>query len=185
MNPLEELRHEHAVISLVLRYIGQEAQRIEDIGTLRPEVVEMMLDFSRNFTDRCHHAKEENHLFPSLEGKGMSRESGLVADLLNEHAEGRRRLKAVDELLPAAGSGDKDAALSVALNLFAYRKLLEEHIAREDTVLFPMADSLLSAEDQDSLEKAFARVEEIETGLGVHEKYHRLAHTIAEQFGPE
>jgi len=183
MKPTEELRHEHAVISHVLNSIERESRRIENTGSVRPRLVGMMLDFSRNFTDRCHHVKEEDHLFKALEEKGVSRATGAVADLLSDHEQGRKRLKAVEDLLPAAESGDKNAALSIAGSLRAYKKLLEDHISREDTEVFPMADNLLSADDQDGLEKAFARVEEIETGLGVHEKYHQLAHTIAEQSG--
>jgi len=42
-----------------------------------------------------------------------------------------------------------------------------------------MAERLLGETDMGELEKAFTLVEEIETGEGVHEKYHRLAHEIA------
>jgi hypothetical protein len=41
-----------------------------------------------------------------------------------------------------------------------------------------MSDRLLSPEDQVSLEKAFDELEEKETGKGVHEKYHQMAHEI-------
>ena len=185
MKPTEELKHEHTVISHVLRSIGIEARRIEDTGSVRTQVIEMILDFSTNFTDRCHHVKEEDHLFPVLEGKGVSRESGPVAELLAEHEEGRARLKAVGDLLSAAGRGDNSAVLSIARNLRGYEELMEKHIAREDTVVFPLADSLLAEDDQAGLEKAFARVEEIETGAGVHERYHQLAHAISERSGTE
>jgi hemerythrin-like domain-containing protein len=32
-----------------------------------------------------HHGKEEESLFPTLESKGMSREGGPIARMLNEH----------------------------------------------------------------------------------------------------
>jgi len=43
-----------------------------------------------------------------------------------------------------------------------------------------MADQTLAEADQDELEKAFAQVENIETGEGVHEKYHGLPHEISD-----
>jgi len=64
--------------------------------------------------------------------------------------------------------------------LSTYARLLRAHIAKEDNVLYPMADQLFTAEDQRSLTEAFDRVEAEETGEGVHEKYHQLAHKLAE-----
>mgnify|MGYP000753666721 CR=1 FL=1 len=42
------------------------------------------VDFFRMFADRCHHAKEENHLFPAMEAKGMPREGGPTGVMLYE-----------------------------------------------------------------------------------------------------
>ena len=69
--------------------------------------------------------------------------------------------------------------MAIMENLMAYVNLLEGHISKENNVLFPMAERLLGETDMGELEKAFTLVEEIETGEGVHEKYHRLAHEIA------
>ena len=179
MKPTEELVHEHEVIKHVLKTAADEAVKMQDTEIIRPELIGMMLDFFRNFADRCHHAKEEKHLFPLLEQRGMSHDSGPIAVMLMEHTEGRRRLSNIAGLLPAAGAGDKEAVRSVTENLGAYAALLENHIAKENGVLFPMADRILTRNDQQDLEKAFARVEEVETGEGVHEKYHALAHEIS------
>jgi len=180
MKPTEELVHEHEVITHVLKSAAAQARKMTDTAVIQPEFIEMLLDFFRNFVDLCHHAKEEKHLFPMLESRGMSHESGPIAVMLLEHTEGRRRISAIVSLLPAARLGDKDAIRSLAGNLGAYAELLENHIAKENKVPFPMADHVLSGEDQAGRQEAFARVEEIETGQGVHEKYHRIAHTISE-----
>jgi hypothetical protein len=42
-----------------------------------------------------------------------------------------------------------------------------------------MADRVFTAADQSDLAAAFARVEKEETGEGVHEKYHQIAHELA------
>ena len=54
------------------------------------------------------------------------------------------------------------------------------HHAKDNKVLFPMADRILSGADQGRLQEASARVEEIKLGQGVHDKYHQLAHMISE-----
>lgn len=180
MKPTEELVHEHKVIMHVLKTAGMEAQRIHEKTVVRVVLIEMMLDFFRNFADRCHHAKEEKNLFPMLEKKGMAHDSGPIAVMLAEHAEGRRRLSGIAEALDAAERDDRDAMMKVAENLAAYVILLSNHIDKENNVLFPMAEKLLTDADMSGLETAFARIEEIETGEGVHEKYHQLAHEISD-----
>jgi hemerythrin-like domain-containing protein len=139
-----------------------------------------MLDFFREFADHCHHAKEENLLFEKMKRRGVPVSGGPIAVMLQEHDEGRRRLKAVAEALPKARSGDASAATSVRTNLLAYVQLLRGHIDKEDNILYPMADRLFTPEDQRALTEGFEKVEAEEIGEGVHEKYHQLAHDLAE-----
>src|ERR1035437_3986013 len=49
------------------------------------------------------------------------------------------------------------------------------HIAKEDEMLFPMADELFSPARQERVLEGFERVEREETGEGAHEKFHALA----------
>jgi len=180
MKPTDDLMNEHKVILHVLESAAEEASRMSSTNEIRPARIEQLLDFFRGFADKCHHSKEENHLFPLLEKKGMSHDSGPIAVMLMEHTEGRRRLANIVELLPAAKRDDKGAVRVIVENLSAYVALLKAHIDKENKVLFPMSDRILTNEDQVDLEKAFDIVERIETGDGVHEKYHQLAHSITE-----
>jgi len=110
----------------------------------------------------------------------MAHDSGPIAVMLVEHSEGRRLFSHIDGLLPAAKQGNQGAIMAIGETLAAYVNLLENHIAKENNVLFPLAERLLGEADSAALEKAFALVEEIETGEGVHEKYHRIAHEISD-----
>jgi hemerythrin-like domain-containing protein len=64
-------------------------------------------------------------------------------------------------------------------NLLGYTRLLRAHIGKEDNVLYPMAERILTPEDQQWLAEEFDRVEAEEMGAGVHEKYHQMAHELA------
>jgi len=66
-------------------------------------------------------------------------------------------------------------------NLRSYVQLLRAHINKENAVLFPMADQMLSPESQKELIEAFEIVESDEIGEGVHEKYHKLANELADK----
>ena len=95
-----------------------------------------------------------------------------------------RRLTAADlarDDLRSLAAGQAAAAQSLTASLADYVALLRSHIAKENHRLFPMTDRLLSAPEQAALEEAFDRVEREEMGAGVHERYHQLAHELAEK----
>ena len=55
-------------------------------GKQIPEsILNQAIDFAINFTNTCHHGKEEESLFPTLEKKGMPREGRPIARMLYEH----------------------------------------------------------------------------------------------------
>ncbi len=181
MRPTETLMHEHQVILTVLDAAEREIRRMRQTEQVRPEVIERMVDFIRNFADRCHHAKEEDLLFVQMEKRGMSAESGPIAVMLYEHEQGRARVRAVAEALPQAQAGETAAVSTVVENLEAYVGLLRQHIDKEDQILYPMANRILTPADQEHLTQAFGRVEQEEIGAGVHEHYHKMAHELAEE----
>jgi hemerythrin-like domain-containing protein len=177
--PTDILKEEHKVILLVLGAAEAESLRIQAGGRANAEKVGQMVDFLRSFADRCHHAKEEKLLFVKMAERGMPVEDGPIAVMLQEHDQGRARVRAVAAAIPQAGEGDFAAATAVRTNLLAFVQLLRQHISKEDNILYPMADQLLSAADQEALGRAFEKVEAEEMGPGFHEKYHKLAHEVA------
>ncbi len=180
MRPTETLKHEHEIITVALDAADREARQIHDTGTVRPAAVEMMLDFFPNFADRCHHAKEEKVLFPRMEERGVPAQGGPIGVMLHEHELGRQYLRACREALPGAKAGDRAAVAALGENLAGYVRLLRGHIDKENGILFPMANRVLTADDQKELEAAFDRVEAEEIGEGVHEKYHEMAEKLAQ-----
>jgi hemerythrin-like domain-containing protein len=180
MTATDVLKHEHQIILLVLDGVEREVARIQETGAVRADKIAEMVDFLRNFADRCHHQKEEKLLFVRMRERGMPAEGGPIAAMLHEHDEGRALISAVAEALPEAGAGNPQAVASVRDNLGAYARFLRAHINKEDSVLFPMADQLFTPEDQEALTAGFDQVEAEEIGEGVHEKYHQWAHDLVE-----
>ncbi len=180
MTPTEILKHEHQVILMVVGAAEREADSIASTGKVDADRVAKIVDFIRTFADKCHHAKEEDLLFVKMGEKGFPREVGPIGVMVEEHEIGRSYVSAVDEALQAAGGGDEAALARVRDGLVGYAGLLRAHIQKEDNILYPMADQALSEQDQAELTEAFGRVEREEIGAGVHEKYHRLAHELAE-----
>jgi hemerythrin-like domain-containing protein len=178
LNPTAELTHEHEVVLLVVAAMEREAARIRAGGQIDSDTVEKMVIFTREFTDGCHHTKEEQVLFPLLTEK-VPMAANPVNVMLAEHEQGRAHVRAIADALPEADTGDPSAALTVAGGLEGYAGLLRAHIDKENRVLFPLAERSLGAEDKAALAEEFERVERVETGEGVHEKYHALAHELS------
>lgn len=179
MKPTEILKHEHEVILLVLTGVEHEVQKIRKTRKADVEKLNRIVDFFRNFTDRCHHSKEEKHLFVKLIERGMDKKSGPIAVMLTEHEMGREKIRAIIDVLPNVKNENAKAIRILCDNLEGYVELLRSHIAKENNVLFQIAEQVLSEEEQKQLSKAFEIVESEEIGEGVHEKYHALAHELA------
>jgi hemerythrin-like domain-containing protein len=63
--------------------------------------------------------------------------------------------------------------------LLEYAALLEEHIHKEDEVLFPWLDQKLTAGDKEEL---MARFEKADSNLGLNvQKYHFFIETLEKQ----
>jgi hemerythrin-like domain-containing protein len=176
--PTDVLKHEHTVVLLVVDAMDREARAIRSGAPVRADEVTKMVAFMREFTDGCHHNKEEKVLFPTLQRLSPAA-NGPVTVMLREHEQGRGCSRAIAAALPEAAAGDAAAAATVADNLAGYAELLRAHIDKENQVLFPFAERTLSVDDKVHLTQEFERVEQEETGAGVHEKYHTLARELA------
>ena len=174
MYATNDLRTEHRAIERMLAVLEAAAQRLERGERVRPEVFRQAVDFVRNFADRCHHGKEEQNLFPRMEARGVPRAGGPIGVMLFEHDQGRAYVSAIAGAIDAYEADGLSAAGIIVDNARGYVDLLRQHIAKEDGVLFPMADRVLSAADQDELEHSFEQIETEVMGAGTHERYHRL-----------
>jgi hemerythrin-like domain-containing protein len=177
------LKHEHRVIELVLDCLDVMAARCEAEGRLDGASALEAIEFFRAFADRCHHAKEENQLFPLMEARGFDANAGPTAVMRHEHGEGRAYVAAMERAVHGASAGDAEARKAWIEAARAYSFMLREHIDKEDHCLFPMADQGLLATDVVRLREEFLRVERDEIGPGVHERYVALADALADRFG--
>jgi hemerythrin-like domain-containing protein len=143
------------------------------------EHLEFIVQFIREFADGCHHAKEEGLLFPILVERGIPKEHGPIGMMLMEHDEGRNYVKGMAENIALLKSGKKEALQTVYQNMTGYVNLLRNHIAKENNVLFRIADQVLSNEEQIQLLSQFGTAEETTTGREKIEKYLNRVNELA------
>ena len=183
MKPTEILSGEHRIIEQVLDCLEIMAQSCAAEGRLDKTSAEQALDFFRNFADRCHHGKEETHLFPAMEAKGFPRQGGPTGVMLSEHEQGRVHVRGMADAIEGAATGESEAVARFVAHARGYVGLLREHIEKEDHCLFTMADQTLTEDDQQRLLEAFAHVEHEHMGLGTHEKFLKVADELTDRFG--
>jgi len=94
--------------------------------------------------------------------------------MLAEHEMGRTYVRAMAEAAARYSQGDKPAASGLVQCGRSYVSLLRQHIAKEDGILFPLADRVLSEGEQAQLGEEFEAIERERTGPGEHERYHHM-----------
>lgn len=182
MEPTTILSNEHRVIEIMLDCIDRIARRARKDHKLDGSDAEDVIDFIRNFADRCHHGKEEDHLFRTLTEKGMPTEEGPIGAMLSEHEQGRALVRGMAENIENGTKGDRRALEQFAEHSENYVALLRAHIRKEDGVLFPMAERFLTVEERQELTETFGRVEHEDMGEGTHERYIELVKALAHKY---
>lgn len=149
MGMTQILSQEHQVV------LGK-LDRLE--GSLQgPDVsgVEEVLRFMENDLV-LHRRKEEEVLFPAL-AKQIGVEGGPIGVMLSEHSTEKELLTdlraAVDSA--KAGKDTKDEIRGAAQGIL---DLLRPHIQKEDNILYPMAEQILSPEEQAAVARGMAEI---------------------------
>ena len=146
--PTDVLRDEHALILRGLDVLEAAAARATDGGHVDDAWWARLIAWLRGFADRNHHAKEERLLFPAMERAGVPAAGGPIEVMLEEHAQGRALIQAME-----ATAGAERVA-----NARRYISLLRAHIDKENGVLFPIAEGVLDDETRQTLWRDFSAV---------------------------
>jgi hemerythrin-like domain-containing protein len=174
MQAIEELKKEHERIMQMLLILEAVAGRLERGEPVPADDLEGIVEFLAVFADLCHHGKEEKHLFPALEKAGLPPESHPVEILLAEHRKGRELIGAMKRGLSRIMAGDAEGGRAFAEAASRYMDLLELHIEKESSVLFPLAEARLDPRQDPELLTAFEKLEQEEIGPSRHETFHVL-----------
>lgn len=177
MSPaIADLRHEHDAILSALQILERMAEQA-DRGAIATADLTAFLGFLREFVDRCHHGKEEGLLFPAMTHAGLAEHGGFIDELHAEHVQGRALVQAMEQACtPSLRAADFAAAAT------AFAALLRAHIAKENDVLFPMAERLFDDAGMAALYQGFAEHEEKIMGEGRHQQLHALLQQLKAKY---
>ena len=180
MKATEILMEEHQVILRVIAALEKASQKLEN-GPMRAGFFLDAADFIQGFADGCHHKKEEGVLFVAMIAHGVPDRGGPIGVMMSEHEQGRAFTRGMREAAQKLEAGDGSARGAVLVDARGYDTLLRQHIYKEDSFLFPMAERVFPPETQAEVAADFERIENEETGAGIHEKYLALAERLEKE----
>jgi hemerythrin-like domain-containing protein len=130
----------------MMRALGVTADLLKAGKSIPPQFLEQALDFTKNFTNVCHHGKEEDTLFPILEKGGMPREGGPIARMLYEHEMTKQLADKMDMSAKTyLQTGDPNQLIA---DIRSYIDHVSQHLTKENFRLFAMADMMLQGKAQ-------------------------------------
>lgn len=169
--PTELLTDEHKSIKKMLKILERVSQKLESGEEVNPDHLEKIVYFIRGFADKCHHAKEEDLLFPAMIDSGVPKEGGPIGVMLQEHDEGRGYVGQMKEAAEKYKDGDKSLCSQFIENGRNFINLLSQHIDKEDNILYQIANMHISEKGMAELWEEFERVEREKIGPGKHEAF--------------
>ncbi|MBN2084713.1 MAG: hemerythrin domain-containing protein [Anaerolineales bacterium] len=181
MEATDILIEEHRIIERVLSALESQTRRLETGSAVRPGFFQDATAFFRNFTDGCHHRKEEEAFLMAMMDTGLSNQTGPLAIMLAEHERARAYNRAIEKAAHTLERGESAARDDLIRNALDYASLARQHIRRENEFLFPTADRLIPPLAQKALAAEFERFEHAETGSGIHQKYRRLSDAMEKE----
>lgn len=172
-----ELREEHELILEVLDLMAELAS--EDAGgfdasrlaTHQPAFSE----FLESFADRFHHAKEEALLF--AHARPFLVHCNPIEQMLYEHALMRELRVAMDE---AHRARDLAALTEACAELC---QTLAQHIFKENHVLYPMVEQVLSDEARAALGEGYDEVRKRSGGPALRERFEAMRDALRDELG--
>jgi hemerythrin-like domain-containing protein len=171
------LRRDHELIEKVIKSMESTIQLLNNNTQIPESILLPVIDFTKNFTDVCHHSKEEKSLFPALEKAGLPSNMGPIAMMLMDHQRSREIGTQMEESAKDYLSSGNSTKLISDMKL--YVEHITEHLWKENNKLFMMAEARL----QHVSEQVDKELNEIEVSklkdLGKsREYYEQLAETL-------
>ena len=151
---LKILSDEHQNILKVTGALLKECDSLQSGNKIDKDFFKKAIDFIKSYADKFHHAKEEDILFVEMCKDEAKIHCNPTQQMLYEHDLGRDFIKKL-------GRGVEEDNNGVIIeNARGYAHLLQEHIFKEENILYPMADEALKQNVKNEILEKFKQVEQ-------------------------
>ncbi len=173
------LQREHRAIAAVLYCLEQVLRELRQ-DKLSPDfdLFDAIIAYLRDFPDRYHHPKEDDHFFPLVEARSPEVRNDL-AELRKQHHDGLRLIQELKWKLDAWRKGEFGAFKAFDEAVTQYIEFQRHHIGIEERSIIPAATAKFTAADWEKVNAAFADNEDPMFGRRPKAEYDRLFSKIA------
>ncbi|NSL53101.1 hemerythrin domain-containing protein [Calidifontibacillus erzurumensis] len=156
--PLQRLMEEHVVLRKDMDLFYEITEEIElESGTVLVELFTKLHEQISLFAYKlkAHSKLEEEGLFP-LMAPHLGETDQILETMEFEHKKAEEHLQDfLSEAETCGSSIDENDVQWIALHAFRAHATLTQHFAKEEKVLFPLAEKILSIEEKQELERLF------------------------------
>ena len=185
MDALRIISEDHNNLWRLATTVDQLANEIEGGASLEGDFFDLVLVYMAQFSQRSHHPKEDDYLFPILRQRSTDAATTLNA-LQADHRGDPAKLQALRASVVATVAGTLSVA-SLASQLRSYTAHLKTHILLEEQKLLPLARKVLLKEDWTDINRVFHDASHPLFGeqqqAEFRELYHRIVSTAPETLG--
>lgn len=182
MEAIEKLKNEHKLIRRVLIVAQAMANALTDKKMVIESDLRVLLDVIVNYADKFHHEKEEEVLFHWMAERGFPVEGGPIECMLHEHDLGRSFVQKAEKSLNHPDLTQKEKDETVIQNLSDFVQLLDQHIYKEDHILYPMAERLaLAGSDIEILARYCEKINEVES-REINKRYEAIVKELEKKY---
>jgi hemerythrin-like domain-containing protein len=172
------IRREHRSLGYVVHTLQS---LLRDIAARKAdadfELIAAMLYYIDTFPDRCHHPKEDQHLFRRLRGRAP-RARTMLDELQAQHVEGAHMLTVLQQAFVHWQAGAPYGVRAFSQMVDRYAEFLWRHMEVEESQALVMARECLTADDWRAIDEAFRANDDPLFGAQVREEFSRLRSRI-------
>lgn len=158
MRATESLELEHRKLARVADACEIFADELRQGSKIPSNILQRLADFLRLYAQQYHH-HEEKWLFGMLRQKGVPADAWPLAALSRENDRLRVLVEQLRNAVDAYSRAEDSVISTLVDTLHALAELYHDHIWKEDYLLLPMANKILSDTDQQVLADMFHAIE--------------------------
>lgn len=157
MRSIGILENEHTYVVKITNCLRQMAIQVMNEKRIVVEDYRKAIRCVREYADAYHHGKEEKILFKAMiDHMGEIAQKLIVHGMNVEHDLGRFYMSGLEECVNRYEQGedvDDQLYIDVIGHLLEYANLLQRHASKENEVIYPFANRMLSAEIKEKVDK--------------------------------
>jgi regulator of cell morphogenesis and NO signaling len=156
--PLQQLKDEHVSLRADMNQFYEIAEEIESesgstVVELFATLYHQVSAFARKL--KSHSKREDEGLFPMM-ARRLGEHDRTIENMESEHEKAEQHLQDfLSETKLTGTTLDEDDAQAITVSAVQAHATLTQHFAKEEKMLFPLGEEILSDEEKKELERLF------------------------------